>query len=171
MLVHCGKSIPGGGRAEPDRSRGWTVILGESRRAQISSAARRISGACRSSCKISVRAFYLRWPGLPFLWNSRLGGCPFLWGPFTGTTDTKTDTNWVGRGYPRIPRDTRIALAIRRFLGRFLTCRYRYQRVDTHRALPLEPSSQVPHFRPENLPPERAPSCPERAPIRDPGRR
>jgi hypothetical protein len=41
LLVHCGKSIPGGGRAEPDRSRGWTVILGEGRRVQIAQAALR----------------------------------------------------------------------------------------------------------------------------------
>ena len=39
LLVHCGDSIPGGGRVEPDRGRGWTVVLGEGRRAKAAQPA------------------------------------------------------------------------------------------------------------------------------------
>lgn len=38
-MVHCGKSDPGGGREEPDRSKDWSVILGEGHWAKVAQLA------------------------------------------------------------------------------------------------------------------------------------
>lgn len=39
MLVYCKLCIPGGGRAEPDRNRGWTDLLDIGFRAEVAQSA------------------------------------------------------------------------------------------------------------------------------------